>query len=69
MFFKASPPTSQDCDELKDPMKVKGGEDGEIERYLLEVGGLKDEVEVLDGTQEVKKEIAEEARHLRAQAL
>ena len=28
-------------------MSLKGGEDGEVERYMLEVGGLREERELL----------------------
>ncbi len=29
-------------------MTLRGGEEGKVERYLLEVGGLKEEIEVLE---------------------
>lgn len=41
-----APPNSTAYDTLQNPMKVKGGSD--IERYLLSIGGLREELEILE---------------------
>ncbi len=46
-----SPAQSPHYDRLEHPMKMKGGADGEIERYLLKVGGLTEELEMLESVE------------------
>ncbi|ORY25847.1 hypothetical protein BCR39DRAFT_278948 [Naematelia encephala] len=43
-----APPTGKHYTELKDPITLKGGKGGEVERYLLEISGLQDEISILD---------------------
>lgn len=39
-----SPPSSVNYTSLDHPMKLKGGISGEVERYMLKVGGLEEEL-------------------------
>ncbi len=48
LHLSSAPPSTSNYTELKDPMTLRGGEEGKVERYLLEVGGLKEEIEVLE---------------------
>ncbi|KAI9632482.1 uncharacterized protein MKK02DRAFT_40785 [Dioszegia hungarica] len=44
-----SPPLSDHYARLEDPMKLRGGPQGEVQRYLLTIGGLEEEMTILEG--------------------
>ncbi|ORX36294.1 hypothetical protein BD324DRAFT_628204 [Kockovaella imperatae] len=50
LFFKPAPASSDHYTELRSPLSLKGLLDNEVERYMLQVGGLKDELELLEET-------------------
>lgn len=45
--LKHAEPTGMHYSELKDPMSLKGGKEGEVGRYMLEIGGLREEMDLL----------------------
>jgi hypothetical protein len=48
-----SPPSSANYTSLDHPMKLKGGVDGELERYMLKVGGLEEELALLEDKEKI----------------
>ena len=56
LFLVPPPVSTEHYDQLKSPMDIEGGESGEVEKYMLEVGGLSKEVALLEGTEERRRE-------------
>ncbi|GFZ42737.1 hypothetical protein JCM24511_00455 [Saitozyma sp. JCM 24511] len=55
--FSPAPSSGPFYPELKHLMQLKGGEDGEVARFLLEIGGLKEELVLESMSREGDEEI------------